>query len=82
MKRTSVMLPEDSLGRVVREAERRGISVAAVVRAAVEEHLPPSEPGTPLAFFAVGEGEPGGSERVDDYVGGAVVEGLEDPIDR
>lgn len=47
--------------------------VAAVVREAVEHHLPAPEPGRPLKFFAVGENGPeDGSERVDDYVREAI----------
>lgn len=74
MKRTTIMLPEEIDERLRREARRRGVSIAEVVREAVERHLPPSEPGRPLAFFAVGEGGPAdASERVDEYVARAVL---------
>lgn len=72
MKRTTVMLPDEVLARVRHESRRRGTSVAEVVREAVERHLPEPVAGAPLAFFAVGEGEPDGSERVDDYVADAI----------
>ena len=72
MKRTTVMLPDDVVSRLRHESQRRGTSVAAVVREAVEEHLPAHEPGRKLSFFALGEGPPDGSERVDDYVAAAM----------
>jgi hypothetical protein len=73
MKRTTVMLPEDVDARLRREARRRGVPVAQLVREAVESHLPRAEPGEPLAFFALGAGGPAdASERVDDYVRRAI----------
>lgn len=73
MPRTTVMLPDDVLARLRREARQRGTSVAEVVRDAVEVHLPTPVAGAPLAFFAVGEGGPAdASERVDEYVADAV----------
>jgi Ribbon-helix-helix protein, copG family len=73
MKRTTVMFPEDVDARLRREARRRGVPVAEVVREAVERHLPAPEPGLPLSFFGVGEGGPAdASERVDEYVTRAV----------
>ena len=73
MKRTTVMLPDDVEARVRLEARRRGVSVAQVVREAVERAVSAPEPARPLAFFAVGEGGPAdASERVDDYVGRAI----------
>jgi hypothetical protein len=68
MKRTTIMLPDETATRLTREALRRGVSVATVVREAVERHLPKEEPGA-LSFFAVGEGgPPDASERVDEVV--------------
>ena len=65
MKRTTIMLPDDTAARLTREARRRGVSVPAVVRDAVERHVP-AQPPQPLAFFAVGEGgQADASERVD-----------------
>ncbi len=69
MKRTTVMLPDDVAARLRHEARRRGLSVAEVVREAVDRHVPPVRPGEPLSFFAIGEGgPPDASERVDDIV--------------
>lgn len=63
------MLPDDVLARLRHESRRRGTSVAAVVREAVERELPAPEPGKPLSFFALGEGGPDdASERVHEYV--------------
>jgi len=73
MKRTTVMFPDEVEARLRLEARRRGVSIAAVVREAVEHHLPSPQPGRPLSFFGVGEGGPGdASERVDEYVRRAV----------
>ena len=73
MKRTTVMLPDDVLARLRHESRRRGVSVAEVVREAVEHHLPEPGRGRSLSFFAVGEGGPAdASERVDEYVAGAL----------
>jgi Ribbon-helix-helix protein, copG family len=73
MKRTTVMLPDEVEARLRREARRRGVPIAQVVREAVEHHLPEAERGRRLSFFAVGEGGPiDASERVDEFVGGAL----------
>jgi predicted DNA-binding protein len=72
MKRTTVMLPDDVVARLRHESQRRGTSVAEIVREAVEQHLVEPEPGKPLAFFALGEGPSDGSERVDEYVAKAM----------
>lgn len=66
------MIPEEALSRVTREAERRGVSTAAIVREAVETYLPAHEPGRPLAFFGAAEGTPADSEEIDDVVGEAI----------
>jgi hypothetical protein len=67
------MFPDDVEGRLRLEARRRGVPLAAIVREAVERHLPAPEAGRPLSFFAIGEGGPAdASERVDDYVGRVV----------
>ena len=72
-KRTTVMLPEELEARLRLEARRRDVSIAEIVREAVELHLPAPEAGRPLAFFAIGEGGPAdASERVDEYVARAV----------
>jgi predicted transcriptional regulator len=73
MKRTTVMLPDEMDARLRREARRRGVSVAEVVREAVEQAVPSQEAGQRLSFFAIGAGGPAdASERVDEYVGRAL----------
>jgi hypothetical protein len=73
MKRTTVMLPDEVLARLRHESRRRGVSVAEIVREAVDIHVPEPGPGGRLSFFGVGEGGPGdASERVDDYVADVV----------
>lgn len=81
MKRTTVMLPDETLARLRRESRLRGSSVAEIVRGAVEEHL--AQPTAPterrLAFFAIGEsGARDASKRVDEYVGDAITRRLTD----
>ena len=71
MKRTTVMLPDDMAARLRYEARRRGASTAQLVREAVDRYLPSTERRT-LSFFALGEGEADGSERVDEYVRDAI----------
>ena len=74
MKRTTVMLPDETAARLTREARRRGVSVATLVREAVERHVPEVGRG-PLSFFAVGEGgPPDAAERVDEIVRAALRE--------
>lgn len=73
MKRTTIMLPDETEARLRLEARRRGVPIAQVVREAVERHLPAPEPGRRLSFFGVGEGGPAdASERVDEYAQRAV----------
>lgn len=65
------MLPDDLDSRLRLEARRRGVSIADVVREAIERHLP--APDRDLAFFASGEGSPrDASERVDELVARAI----------
>ncbi|HLI32723.1 MAG TPA: CopG family transcriptional regulator [Solirubrobacteraceae bacterium] len=72
MRRTTIMLPEETDARLRPEARRRGTSVAAVAREAIEKQLPPQPEGR-LSFFAVGDGSPrNASERVDELVGKSV----------
>ncbi|MFN8224392.1 MAG: CopG family transcriptional regulator [Gaiellales bacterium] len=72
MKRTTVMLPDEVSARLRYEARRRGVSIAEVVREAVEQHLPGEPDAKPLSFVALGEGQVRDSERVDEVVRGAV----------
>ncbi len=70
MVRTSVLLDDALAARLRFEARRRNVSVAEVVREAVEAHLPARKPGEPLAFFAIGDAdEERVSERVDELLG-------------
>lgn len=69
MVRTSVLLDEELAARLRHEARRRKLSIAEIVREAVDAHLPRSEPGAPLAFFATGEGREDLADRVDERVG-------------
>ena len=70
------MLPDDVSSRLRYESRRRGVSVAAIVREAVERHLPAASPEQPLSFVAIGEGAPDGSERVAEIVRASVRERL------
>ena len=71
------MLPEDVAARLRYEARRRGVSVAELVREAVERHVPPPQPGRRLSFFGVGKGgSPDASSRVDEIVGEAIEQEL------
>ncbi len=73
MKRTTIMLPEELDTRLRLEARRRGVSMADVVREAIDHHLASTSAGGRLGFFGVGDGEPeDASERVDELVGRAV----------
>ncbi len=55
------------------EAQRRGVSIAEVVRDALADHLPGRAGPGPLSFFALGEGSPtDASERVDELLAAAV----------
>lgn len=71
MKRTTVMLPDETLARLRQESRLRGSSVAEIVRTAVERHLAAPEPAGKrrLGFFAAGNGGPGdASEHVDEHL--------------
>lgn len=78
MKRTTVMLPDETIARLRQEARTRGSSVAEVVRTAVERHLAEPVPTVrrDLAFFAIGEGGPphDAASRVDEVVWEALQE--------
>ncbi len=78
VQRTSVILPDDLAARLRYASKQRGVSVAEVVREAVERHLGDGQPAPPqrLSFFALGEGPVDGSERVDDYVRDSIVRRL------
>ena len=71
MKRTTVMLPDEVSDYLRYEAKLRGVSVATLVREAIEAQMPGLERRT-LSFVGVGEGDVDGSVRVDDRVASAV----------
>ena len=78
------MLPEDLDERIRLEARRRGVSIADIAREAIEQYVPAPGPVGNLSFFAVGKGGPVNvSERVDEFVGGAITRRnpLSDPLD-
>ena len=73
MKRTTVMLPDNVAAHLKHESRRRGVSVAEIVREAVERHLAPSKKKRTLSLVGIGEGgPPDGSERVDEHVAAAL----------
>lgn len=54
MKRITISLPEHDAAALGRAARRRGISVSALVRKALEEHLSTPNGPDPLPFVALG----------------------------
>jgi hypothetical protein len=67
------MLPDALDARLRLEAKRRGTSIAALAREAIEEQLPSQPANGRLSFFAIGEGSPAdASERVDEFVSAMV----------
>ena len=73
MKRTTVMLPDDIAARLKHESRRRGVSVAEIVREAVEQHLLPAGKRRMLSLVAIGEGgPPDASERIEEHVSAAL----------
>lgn len=71
MKRTTISLPDDLALRLQREAARRSVSEAEVVRAALAQVLGGSDPGRrPLPFpaFSRGSGETDISHRIEEIL--------------
>ena len=71
MKRTTISLPGDLALRLEREAARRSVSEAEVVREALTRHLGSAEaPRRPLPFPPIGRSAPGSniSMRVDEVL--------------
>ena len=54
MKRTTITLPDDLAAVLAREAQRRDLSVSAIVRAALLEHFSLSGGRKKLTFVALG----------------------------
>jgi hypothetical protein len=69
MRRTTVKLPDDLDARLRHEAQRRGVTIADVTRAALEEHL---GRGSTRRLGAKGAGRSGRSdisERIEEMLG-------------
>ena len=69
MKRTTIKLPDDVDARLRHEAERRGITISALTREAIEAYLggPPTR-RTLLSGAAGGSGHADTSERIDEIL--------------
>jgi predicted transcriptional regulator len=69
MRRTTVKLPDDLDARLRHEAKRRGVTIADVTRAALEEHLG-AGPRRRLGAKAAGRsGRSDISERIEEIIG-------------
>ncbi|MGH7642939.1 MAG: CopG family transcriptional regulator [Candidatus Dormibacteria bacterium] len=69
MKRTTVSLPEEVALAAMREARRRGTSVAEVARQALITHLGLAESGSGLPFASLGRsGSRDTARRIDDLM--------------
>jgi ribbon-helix-helix CopG family protein len=68
MKRTTVMLPDDLDGTLRIEAQRRGLSIAELVREAVDAYVTELRRPKRLSFIGIGEGPADLAERADDYL--------------
>jgi predicted transcriptional regulator len=68
MRRTTVKLPDELDARLRHEAQRRGVTIAAVTRAALEEHLDVGR-RRPLGAKAAGRsGRSDTSERIEEII--------------
>lgn len=67
MKRTTVKLPDDLDSRLRHEARRRGITISAVTREAISEHLGASKRQL-LAAAAGRSGRHDVSERIEEIL--------------
>jgi hypothetical protein len=73
VKRTTVMLSDELDARLRFEARRRGVSIADLVREALDARFGQPPGRRRLSFVAVGEGDADNvSERVDEFVSRAV----------
>lgn len=77
VKRTTIYLPDDLKKAIEREASRRGITEAEVIRQAVGQHVRPQNRNLQLPVFPEGFGEEIGT-RVDELLEGMGSDGLED----
>ena len=68
MRRTTVKLPDDLDARLRHEARRRGVTIADVTRAALEEHLGVRRRRRLAAKAAGRSGHTDISERVEEII--------------
>lgn len=68
MKRTTVKLPDDLDARLRHEARRRGVTIADVTRAALEEHLGVGRRRHLGARAAFRSGRSDISERIEEII--------------
>jgi len=68
MKRTTVKLPDDLDARLRHEAERRGVTIAEVVRDALADHLGARKRRRLLGAAAFRSGEDNVSERIEEIL--------------
>ena len=68
MKRTTVKLPDDLDARLRHEARRRGVTIADVTRAALEEHLGAGRRRRLGARAASRSGRSDVSERIEEII--------------
>ncbi len=69
MRRTTVKLPDELDARLRHEAKRRGTTVSALTREAVEMHLATSSPRRRLIAAAAGNGGRADvSERIEEIL--------------
>ena len=73
MRRTTVKLPDDLDARLRHEARRRGMAIAAVTRAALEEHLGVGSRRRLGARAAGRSGRSDISERIEEIIASETV---------
>lgn len=75
MKRTTVKIPDELDARLRHEAERRGLTISELTRAALESYLGSPTPGVRRHLLATGSGRSGHSdtsERVEEILYGEI----------
>jgi predicted transcriptional regulator len=68
MRRTTVKLPDDLDARLRHEAQRRGVTIAEVTRAALEEHLGGGRRRSLGARASFRSGRSDISERIEEII--------------
>ena len=69
LKRTTVKLPDELDVRLRLEAKRRGMTISALTREAIETHLAARSEGRRLLAAAAGRSGPGDvSERIEEIL--------------